>query len=139
MMKLNRWLRSGAAVIAAAAIQLVPMQEAAAEPHSAADMLAECQALLSSAKATADPDAIELDNSFSTGSCWGAFLSIQQLVTLRQAGSRTPMFRVCVPEDATLVQIIKIFESFARRHPEREGEPFTIVAIAGLHEAFRCR
>jgi hypothetical protein len=138
-MKLNRWLRIGAAVIAVAAMQLLPVQEAAAEPYSAADMLSECQALVSSAKATSDPDAIELDNSFSTGSCWGAFLSIQQLVTIKQAGARNPMFRVCVPEDTTLVQIIKIFESFARRHPERDSEPFTIVAIAGLHEAFRCR
>jgi hypothetical protein len=139
MMKLNRGLRIGVAVIVAAAIQLLPVQEAAAEPYSAADMLSECQALLSSAKATADPDAIELDNSFSTGSCWGAFLSIQQLVTVKQAGSRTPMFRVCLPEDTKLVQLIEIFGSFARRHPERQGEPFTIVAIAGLHEAFRCR
>jgi hypothetical protein len=138
-MKLNRWLRIGAAVIAVAAIQLFPVQEAAAEPYSAGDMLSECQALLSSARATSDPDAIELDNSFSTGSCWGAFLSIQQLVTVKQAGARATMFRVCLPEDTKLVQIIKIFDSFARRHPERESEPFTIVAIAGLHEAFRCR
>src|SRR5262249_36784666 len=129
----------GAAVTTVAAMQLLPVQKAAAEPYSAADMLAECQALLSSAKATSDPDAVELDNSFSTGSCWGAFLSIQQLVTVKQAGTRTPMFRVCVPEDTQLIQIIKLFASFAQRHPERESEPFTIVAIAGLHEAFRCR
>ncbi len=138
-MKLNRWLRIGAAVIAVAAMQFFPVQKAAAEPYSAADMLSECQVLLSSAKTTSDPDAIELDNSFSTGSCWGAFLSIQQLVTIKQAGARTPMFRVCVPEDTKLVQIIGIFGSFARRHPERTSEPFTIVAIASLHEAFRCR
>ena len=138
-MKLNRWLRIGAAAITVAAMQLLPVQKAAAEPYSAADMLSECQTLLSSAKTTSDPDAIELDNSFSTGSCWGAFLSIQQLVTIKQAGARTPMFRVCVPEDTKLVRIIEIFASFARRHPERESEPFTIVAIASLHDAFRCR
>lgn len=138
-MKLNQWLRIGVAVFAVAAMQLLPEQKAAAEPYSAADMLSECQALLSSAKTTSDPDAIELDNSFSTGSCWGAFLSIQQLVTIKQAGARSPMFRVCVPEDTKLVQIIEIFASFARHHPERESEPFTIVAIAGLHEAFGCR
>jgi Rap1a immunity proteins len=138
-MKLNRWLRIGAAVFAVAAMQRLPVHEAAAEPYSAADMLSECQTLLSSAKTTSDPDAIELDNSFSTGSCWGAFLSIQQLVTVRQAGARSPIFQVCVPEDTKLVQIIEIFGSFARRHPERDGEPFTIVAIAGLHEKFRCR
>jgi hypothetical protein len=138
-MKFDRWLRIGAAVFVVAAMQLFPVQEAAAGPYSAGDMLSECQALLASAKVTSDPDAIELDNSFSTGSCWGAFLSIQQLVTVKQAGARDPIFRVCVPEDTALVQIIKIFASFARRHPERESEPFTIVAIAGLHEAFRCR
>jgi hypothetical protein len=135
----NRLLRTGAILFAGALLQLASLQAAAAEQYSAEEMLSECQSLLSSAKKTADPDAIELDNTFSTGSCWGAFLTIQQLVTIKMAGAKSTMFRVCVPEDTTLVQIIQIFDVYARRHPERQSEPFTIVAIAALHDAFRCR
>jgi len=115
------------------------MQAAAAGPYSAEEMLSECRQLLATAKRAADPDALELDNTFSTGTCWGAFMSIQQLATLKMAGAKNPMFRVCVPEETTLVQIIQIFDAYARHHPERQDEPFTIVALAALHQAFRCR
>ena len=138
-MMLNRWLRSGAVMLAVAAAQLPLAPGSAAEPYSAGDMLAECQSLLASAKATPGTDEIELDNSFSTGNCWGAFLSIQQLLTVKISGNRKPMFGVCLPEDSRLVQIIQIYASFAKQHPERESEPFTIVAIAALHQFFRCR
>ncbi len=135
----NRWLRLAAFLFAGAALQLPLLNGAAAEPYSAEDMLSECQTLLSSAKKTDDPDAIELDNTFSTGTCWGAFLSIQQLITMKMAGAKTPLFRVCVPEQTTLVQLIQIFDAYARLHPKRLNEPFTIVATAAMHEAFRCR
>src|SRR5208282_2034313 len=135
-MMLERSLRIGAFLFAGALLQLTLVQEAVAEPYSAEEMLSECQALLSSARTTPDPGAVELDNTFSTGSCWGAFLSIQQLVTIKRAGAKLPMFRVCVPEDATLVQIIQLFDVYARKHPERQSEPFTIVAVAALQEAY---
>ncbi len=136
---LNRWLRIAALFLAGAALQPLLAQGAAAAPYSAEDMLSECEQLLSTARTAAGLDALELGNTFSTGNCWGAFLSIQQLATLKLAGARKPIFRVCVPEETSLVQIIQIFDAYARRHPEREDEPFTIVALASLREAFRCR
>ncbi|MGO9544134.1 MAG: Rap1a/Tai family immunity protein [Rhodomicrobium sp.] len=138
-MIVNRWLRIGMLAVAGAMVQLPVTRQAAAEPYSAEEMLSECQALLSTAKATADPDAIELDNTFSTGNCWGAFLSIQQLATVKSAGAKSPAFRVCVPEDTTLIQVIQIFDAYCRQHPERQAEPFTIVAFSALREAYRCK
>ncbi len=135
---LNWWRRIAAFVLACAVFQPLLVSGAAAEPYTAEEMHSECQALLASAKATSSPDAVELENTFSTGVCWGAFLSIQQLITLKVDGARNPMFHACVPEDATLVQIIQLFDAYAKDHPEREGEPFTVVALAALHEAFRC-
>lgn len=136
---LNGWLRIAAFVLAGAAMQPLFVQGAAAAPYSAEEMLSECEQLLSTASTAADPDALELDNTFSTGTCWGAFLSIQQLATLKTAGAKSSIFRVCIPEETTLVQIIQIFDAYARRHTERKDEPFTVVALASLHEAFRCR
>lgn len=136
---LRRWLRISVFLVAGAALQLALEHRAVAEPLSAEEMLTDCQALLSTAKTTTDPEAVELGNTFATGACWGAFLSIQQLVTVKIAGAKNPAFRVCVPEDTALVQLIQLFDAYARRHPERRREPFTIVAIAALHEAFRCK
>ncbi len=136
---LNRWLRIAAFLFAAAALQPPLVQGAAAEPYSAREMLSECEQLLSTAKRAADPDAIELDNTFSTGTCWGAFLSIQQLATLKMAGAKKRIFRDCVPEETTLIQLIQIFDAYVRRNPQRRDEPFTVVALAALHESFKCR
>jgi hypothetical protein len=138
-MKFSQWLRIGVFVFASAALQLSLIQGAAAAPYTAEDMQSECEAVLSSAKATADPDAVELDNTFSTGTCWGAFLSVQQIVTLKLSGAKRTMFRVCLPEDMSLVKIIQIFDAYMKRHPERQDEPFTVVAIGSLSETYRCK
>lgn len=134
---LNWWRRIAAFVLACAAFQLL-LAGAEAEPYTAGEMLSECQTLLASATATPNPDAVELENSFSTGACWGAFLSIQQFVTLKMEGARSTMLQACVPEDVTLVQFIQLFDAYAKAHPARESEPFTVVALAALHEVFRC-
>ncbi len=136
---LNKWLRIGAFLFAGAMQQPMLAPRAAADPYSAEEMLSQCQELLSTAKAAEDPEAIELDNTFATGTCWGAFLSIQQLAALKIAGTKRLMLHVCVPEEATLIQIIQLFDAYARRHPERLGEPFTVVAAAALHDAFPCK
>jgi hypothetical protein len=49
------------------------------------------------------------------------------------------MFRVCVPEDTQLVQLIRIFDAYLKKHPERQEEPFTIVAMGSFYDVFRCR
>jgi hypothetical protein len=135
---LNWWQRTAALFLACAVFQLAVATGTAAEPYSAADMLSECQALLATAKATGDPDSVELENTFSTGACWGAFLSIQQFAVLRAAGAKEPMLRTCVPENTTLVQLIQLFDAYARKHPERDTEPFTVVALSALQNAFSC-
>ena len=135
---LKWWQRIAAFLLACATFQLVVATLAAAEPYSAGDMLSECRALLATAKATADPNSVELENTFSTGACWGAFLSIQQFISLKTAGGNGPMFHTCVPEETTLVQLIQVFDTYARQHPERDSEPFAIVALSALHESFQC-
>jgi hypothetical protein len=138
-MKLYRWLRIGVFLFATATVELSLPAGAKAEPYTAGQMDSECEAVLSSAKATSDPDAIELDNTFSTGTCWGAFLAIQQLVNVKFAGARRMMFRVCVPEDTKLIQLIQVFDAYVKHHPERSGEAFSIVAIGSLYDSFRCQ
>lgn len=133
------WQRGAALFMAFAAFLLLYASGALAEPYTAEEMASECRALLASAKETADAEAVELENTFSTGACWGAFLSIQQFVTLKAEGAKKPVFQACVPGDVTLVQLIELFASYTKAHPERDGEPFTVVALAAIRGAFQCR
>ncbi len=135
---LYRWQRIAALLLACAAFQPLLASGALAEAYTAEEMASECRALLGSAKETAEPDAVELENTFSTGACWGAFLSIQQFVTLKADGAKSPMFQACVPGDVTLVQLIQLFASYTKAHPERDSEPFSVVALAAIRESFQC-
>ena len=106
---------------------------------SAADMLSNCQAILDSAKATKNQDELELDNTFTSGTCWGAFLSVQQFIVTKVEGGKSTILQTCVPPEASLVQVIQIFDLFVRSNPKRQDEPFTKVAIAALRSAFPCK
>ncbi len=111
----------------------------AEDQFSAGEMLSSCQAILNSAKTAKNLDELELDNTFTSGTCWGAFLSVQQFIVTKVEGSKNNMLQICAPPETTLVQIVQIFDLFVRSNPKRQGEPFTKVAIAALRSAFPCK
>ena len=61
----------------------------AEDKFSAGEMLSSCQAIEDSAKTAKNLDELELDNSFTSGTCWGAFLSIQQFIVTKVEGGKT--------------------------------------------------
>lgn len=107
--------------------------------YTAGDMLSDCQAIIEASKASGNPDELELDNTFATGTCWGAFLSLQQFAVTRFEGGKNTLLHTCVPQTTTTLRIIQVFYLFAQSNPERQQEPFTKVAIAGLRSAFPCK
>jgi hypothetical protein len=108
------------------------------DKFSAGEMLASCQAILDSAKTAKNPDELEFENTFTSGTCWGAFLGIQQFIVMRVERGNT-ILKICAPPKTTLVQIIQIFDLFIQSNPKRQDEPFTKVAIAALRSAFPCK
>lgn len=111
----------------------------AEDKFSAGEMLSSCQAIEDAAKTAKNLDELELDNSFASGTCWGAFLSIQQFIVTKVEGGKTGILQICTPPETTLVQIIQIFDLFVRSNPKRQDEPFTKVAIAALRSAYPCK
>ncbi len=107
--------------------------------YTAGEMLTDCQAIIQASKTSGNSDELELDNTFATGTCWGAFLSLQQVVVTRFEGGKNTLLHTCVPQSATFLQIIQVFYLFAQSNPERQQEPFTKVAIAALRSAFPCK
>jgi hypothetical protein len=128
-----RALFAGAVLLASLA---APRAE---DKFSAGEMLSSCQAIEESAKTANNLDELELDNSFTSGTCWGAFLSIQQFIVTKVEGGKTAILQICTPPETTLVQIIQIFDLFVRSNPKRQDEPFTKVAIAALRSAYPCK
>jgi hypothetical protein len=111
----------------------------AEDKYSAGDMLSDCESIIQSSKTSGNAAELELDNTFATGTCWGAFLSLQQIAVTRMEGGKNTMLNMCVPREATLLQIVQVFYLFAHSNPERQTEPFTKVAIAALRSAFPCK
>src|SRR6478752_1516652 len=89
----------------AAAVLLAPLTAPRAEDKfSASELLSSCQAIEESAKTARNLDELELDNSFTSGTCWGAFLSIQQFIVTKVEGGKTGILQICTPPETTLVQ-----------------------------------
>jgi hypothetical protein len=70
--------------------------------------------------------------------CWGAFTATQQLIVLGDDRG-LPLLKVCPPAATTLVQLIKVFLNYSRRHPERAHLSFGHAVWHALDEAFPCR
>jgi Rap1a immunity proteins len=109
--------------------------------QTAEEMVSRCQEL-TQAKITQEQVAIPQD--FDSGMCWGAFKTLDTVVHLfpdspSQAELTGPIFGVCAPEDATIPQQIKIFVTYADKHPEKLNQKYFFVAVAALKEAFPCR
>jgi len=126
-------------LVACASVLLSSSTLLAQDKYSAAEMQADCQAIINTAKASGDSEELEFENTFASGTCWGAFLSIQQIIVTKQEGKKNTILHVCVPEDTTLLQIIQVFDVFVRTNANRQEEPFTKVAIAALRSAFPCK
>ncbi len=127
-------------ILLAGAVLLASMTAPRAqEKFSAGEMLTSCQPILDAAKTAKNLDELELDNTFASGTCWGAFLSVQQFIVTKVEGGKNTILQVCTPPETTLVQIVQIFDLFVRSNPKRQDEPFTKVAIAALRSAFPCK
>ena len=137
---MNEKRRRISSPLLAGAVLLASLSALRAEDKfPAGEMLASCQPILDSAKTAKNLDELELENTFTSGTCWGAFLSIQQFIVTRVEGGKNTMLQTCVPPETTLVQIIQVFDLFVRSNPKRQDEPFTKVAIAALRSAFPCK
>lgn len=121
------------------ALFLISYGACAEDIYSAGEMLSDCQEIIDSVKVSKNPDDLDLENTFASGRCWGAFLSIQQLIVTKIEGENHSLLRICAPPETTSLQIIQVFVLFMRANARRQEEPFTKVALAALRSAFPCK
>ncbi len=83
-------------------------------------------------------DGLQLESTYETGTCWGAFLTFQRLISKADANGRM-LLGVCAPSNSTRTQLVSIFVHYAENHPEQLHKPFVDVALTSLAQAFPCR
>jgi hypothetical protein len=105
--------------------------------QSAEEMASNCKGIVD-AKIVNDQIAVPSD--FQSGVCWGAFGTIQTIVTIvpRSFPQNGPLFEVCLPHEGTRSQLIRIFMAYTERHPERLHEDYFFIATTALKQAFPC-
>jgi hypothetical protein len=81
---------------------------------------------------------VSLPQDFASGVCWGAFATIQTVVTIVDPVTLKPLFPVCVPAGSTRTQLIQIFLVYAQAHPEEYQKDYFVVALTSMHKAFPC-
>jgi Rap1a immunity proteins len=90
------------------------------------------------ANASELPDGkLSLADKFDAGQCAGALDTLSALAAIQDHGM--PILGFCPPPKHTLLQWAAIFIDYAMRHPKRYPEPFAIVALSALQEAYACK
>lgn len=99
------------------------------------EMVSSCKAI-STVKVVGDQ--ISLPQDFASGVCWGAFATVQTVMTIVDPNTLKPFFPACVPPGSTRTQLIQIFLVYAQAHPEEYQKDYFVVALTSLHKAFPC-
>jgi hypothetical protein len=106
-----------------------------ASGDTTAEMLSACKRM---AEAEVQGDMVAIPQDFRSGVCWGAFITLQDLIVKAHPGGQ-PIFRVCAPPASTRTQLIAVFVDYAKRNPRRLHEDFFEVSLDSLRAVFPCQ
>jgi hypothetical protein len=82
--------------------------------------------------------SVMLPQDFKYGFCWGAFSTVQRIITNSMDGKHM-VYGVCAPANSSRTQLISIFVSYAEKNPGRLHEDFFFVALDSLRTSFPCK
>ena len=95
------------------------------------EMVSSCEAI--SAAGVISGGQVSLPQDFDSGVCWGAFATIQTVITLcRPKTTSRPFLSGCVPAGSTRTQLIQVFLVYAQSHPEEYQKDYFLVALTSL-------
>ena len=83
--------------------------------------------------------AVSVDSTAQSQSCYGAFITIQQLgATIWDLHDKESLLRTCLPPTSRTVELIQVFLHYTDEHPERGHDKFTAIALVALRKAYPC-
>jgi hypothetical protein len=81
---------------------------------------------------------LHYDPTFENARCWGGFAAVQELSRVKNELHEPPLLGIRAPRDTTCLELIKVFVSYVRSHPESGDEPFATVVILVLSSRIPC-
>ena len=83
-------------------------------------------------------------HTYESGLCWGAFLALESLsFDYVNQGDSESILGICPPMTGssaqTIVQMVRIFDNYARQHPEIQHQKFELTALAALKPVYPCK
>jgi hypothetical protein len=109
-----------------------------AHAETAEEMASACREISNAAVSNSEGKAMaKFRQTWDTGLCWGAFSAITGVSRLVDEQG-VPVLPMCLPEASTRTQIVTVFVSYVRNHPEQGHLPYHHVAVNALAEAFPC-
>jgi hypothetical protein len=110
-------------LISVLAVALLSVAHAAAEPMSAEELVGQCR--------EAEPAVVSVRGTLCVGYFTG--FGDRELLTAAQGARLT-----CMPGEATVSQLIKIYLKFTDEHPEWLHETARTMVLLSLAQAFPC-
>jgi len=107
----------------------------ASAQDTAEEMASACKSV---ASAEVSGEGVKVPSTFEAGVCWGAFLSLQDVIVVGDVRGRA-LLGVCAPAKSTRTQLVAVFLRYTETHPEKLHRPFVETALASLRQAFPCR
>lgn len=114
----------------------LPSGHAAAQ--TPAELLQSCKAVVDAAAATQNSTQNPTVDIPADGlTCWYYMAAVQNLSVVVDEHGRH-LLGVCAPQDATLLQYVRIFTRYAQDHPQETTDNPAALALRALLEAFPC-
>lgn len=101
---------------------------------SSSELLESCQAIVRQERI--DRPQVWIPNEGLK--CWYYFSALQDIAILVDARTNLPFVPYCVPQKATLTQIIRVFVRFMAAHSEILHEQPGLLALRALSESWPC-
>jgi hypothetical protein len=129
------------AIIYGALMALIITAANAAEEdiHSANYMLPYC-------KLTLDHVVDSSHNSYLLGRCAGLVEGVSHMAGLLKAMQTVgdiphldPLLCAAVPDQVTIQEALKVVVRYGETHPKETHQPFTVLVLDALHDAWPCR
>jgi Rap1a immunity proteins len=120
-------------IAAVMALSLVGSALAAGDAGSGNAIMPGCRAQLQ-AGLTVDTNPAD---AFGQGLCVGIITGLATSTALSKVALKSAFF--CAPQGPTIEQYIRVVVAYIDKHPERMHEPFEILALGALAEAWPCK
>jgi hypothetical protein len=85
-----------------------------------------------------DGEQVQIPQNPLALQCWGYMKAVQDFGATLEDDGNYPITGACAPEDTTLTQLIRVFLTYARAHPDELSDRASFVVLRALRNAFSC-